>query len=142
MSMPNKAIQFFMAGATMLIANMGLANADGDTATGENLYRTKCRVCHSNEPGQHRVGPSLFGVVSRTCGEVPEKSFARYSPGYKAVCNSGQFSWTEDRINSYVTDPSQYLSELAGKPLRSPMTVRLSDPQDRADVIAYLKTLK
>lgn len=125
----------------LLLGSIGTANADGDPVKGEKIYRMKCRVCHSNKAGDHRVGPSLFGVLGRSCGKVTEKPFTRYSPGYKTVCGARPFSWTEDRIGSYVTNPSTYLSELAGKPLRSPMPARLSNPQDRENVISYLKSL-
>ncbi|WP_223861830.1 c-type cytochrome, partial [Geminicoccus harenae] len=34
-------------------------------ADGERLFRTRCGTCHSIEPGQNRVGPSLAGVLGR-----------------------------------------------------------------------------
>jgi cytochrome c2 len=45
-------------------------------------------------------------------------------------------------INEYITDPTNYISKLAGKRYTSPMRLKLKKEQDRADVIAYLKTLK
>lgn len=118
------------------------ASADGDAIQGETIYKAKCRMCHTIEPGQHRVGPSLFGIVGRRCGEVPEKPFPRYSPGYKAVCEADPFAWSEDRLMEYIADPSGYLSTLAGRTYRSPMTMKLPDADDRTDIIAYLRTLK
>ena len=48
----------------------GHAHAQGAIA-GENLFRIDCSICHSPQPGRNLVGPSLFNVVNRRSGEVP-----------------------------------------------------------------------
>ena len=109
-----------------------------DAATGKKVFN-KCKACHSPVQGVNRIGPSLFGVVGRQCGSVPKM---RHSSVYKAACAKAPFAWDEANLDTYLTDPSKFLSELAGDKKRSTMTLKLSKPKDRDNVIAYLKTLK
>ena len=40
------------------------AQAEGDVDAGK-LHFKKCAFCHAAEPGQNKIGPSLFGIVGR-----------------------------------------------------------------------------
>ena len=40
------------------------AQAEGDVDAGK-LHFKKCAICHAAEPGQNKIGPSLFGIVGR-----------------------------------------------------------------------------
>lgn len=102
------------------------ASLTGDAANGEKVFG-QCRACHVAEAGVNRVGPSLWGLIGRTAGSI--EGF-KYSPANK---NSG-LVWTEEQLFTYLeapqrTIPGTYMA-FAG----------LKKPQDRADVIAYLKT--
>jgi cytochrome c len=107
-------------------AAVTLASLKGDAVKGEQIF-AQCKTCHVAEKGVNRVGPSLWGVVGRHSGSA--EGF-KYSPANK---NSG-LTWTEDELFTYLeapqkTVPGTYMA-FAG----------LRNPQDRADVIAYLKT--
>ncbi|WP_191062019.1 c-type cytochrome [Geminicoccus harenae] len=93
-------------------------------ADGERLFRTRCGTCHSIEPGQNRVGPSLAGVLGRAAGTLEG---ARYSP---ALRESG-IVWSSETIDAYLADPRQLVPGTT-------MTVGLRAPAERAAVIAYL----
>ncbi len=102
------------------------ASLTGDATAGEKVF-TQCKTCHVAEKGVNRVGPSLWGVVGRHSGSI--EGF-KYSPANK---NSG-IVWSEEELFKYLeapqkTVPGTYMA-FAG----------LKKPQDRADVIAYLKT--
>lgn len=97
----------------------------GDAKRGEEVYE-KCGACHS--PDENRVGPMHKGVVGRKAGTVPDFD---YSPELKA---SG-ITWTEANLEKWLTDPDTMVPG-------NKMGFHLEDPQERADVIAYLKTLK
>ncbi len=129
------------AGLAALIAAGAASAADGDAAHGKKLFfsTAQCKICHSVEPNQKRVGPSLFGVVGRKCGTAAKQVF---SSNYKAACAKENFTWDEKRLDAYLEDPSAYISSLSGQHKRSPMTRETKKAQDRADIIAYLKTLK
>ncbi len=103
----------------------------GDAANGEKVFK-KCAACHAVEAGKNKVGPSLHGVVGRKAGS---SDFPRYV-GLKGA----DFDWTEENIFEYLADPTLFVKSHTDN-ARSGMAFKLADPQDRADVIAYLKTL-
>ena len=102
------------------------ASLTGDATKGEQVF-AQCKTCHVAEEGVNRVGPSLWGIIGRTAGSIAN---FKYSPANK---NSG-LVWSEEQMFTYLeapqkTMPGTYMA-FAG----------LKKPQDRADVIAYLKT--
>jgi cytochrome c len=130
-----------VAGLTAALAAGTASAADGNAENGKKLFfsTAQCKICHSVEPNQKRVGPSLFGVFGRKCGTAAKQVF---SSNYKAACEKTQFAWDEKSLDAYLTDPSAYISSISGQHKRSPMTRETKKPQDRADIIVYLKTLK
>jgi cytochrome c len=107
----------------------GPALAGGDPDAGKALFRTICTLCHSNVPEQNKVGPSLFGVVGRRSGTVPGYN---YSDANK---NSG-IVWTVDVLDKYLINPQ---AVVPGTKMGYPGQ---KDDQKRADLVAYLCTLK
>ncbi len=97
----------------------------GDAAQGRRVF-TKCMSCHVVQEGQNRVGPSLYGIIGRDAGSV--EGF-RYSD---ANANSG-ITWTEETMFAYLEQPQRFIP---GTIMAFP---GLPNPQERADVIAYLK---
>lgn len=121
-------MKFAATGAFALAAFVGIGvdyAAAQDPAAGEAVFR-RCQACHVVDSDQNRVGPSLQGVFGREAGAV--EGF-RYSP---AMANSG-IVWDEETIDAYLADPRGYIqgNRMAFAGLR--------DPQQRADVIAYMK---
>jgi cytochrome c2 len=43
------------------------ARAESD---GDRLFRNTCGICHTLQPGQNRLGPSLAGIIGRKAGTV------------------------------------------------------------------------
>jgi cytochrome c len=111
--------------AAVMVANMlggGLANAAGDATRGEVLYQG-CQDCHSIE--KNDVGPMHKGVVGRTSGTVPGYS---YSPALR----SAKIVWTEENLDKWLTDPQAFIPG-------TKMFYEVKNPQDRADLIAFLR---
>jgi len=129
------------AGLTAAMSAGTASAADGNAENGKKLFNStgQCKICHSVEPNQKRVGPSLFGIVGRACGTAAKQVF---SSNYKAACEKTKFVWDEKSLDGYLEDPSAWISAISGDKKRSPMTRETKKPQDRADIIAYLKTLK
>ncbi len=98
----------------------------GDAAAGEKTF-VQCKACHVLEAGQNRVGPSLNGIIGRTAGQVPGFN---YSAANK---NSGKV-WDEETLYTYLENPQAFM------PGTKMIFAGLKQPQDRANVIAYLKT--
>jgi cytochrome c len=115
--------------------------AEGNAENGKKLFHStaQCKICHSVKPDQKMVGPSVFAVVGRKCGTAAKQAF---SSNYKAACAKTGFAWDEASLDGYLTDPSAYISAISGKTMRSPMSRNTPKAEDRADIIAYLKTLK
>ena len=90
-----------------------------------------CAQCHqlSAESGvEEKEGPSLWDLVGREVASAPGYD---YSPYLASVDED----WTYDNLNSFLSDPYQFVPG-------TKMTNRgLPEEQDRADVIAYLRTL-
>jgi cytochrome c len=129
------------AGLASMIAAGAASAADGDAARGEKLFfsTAQCKTCHSVKKDQKRVGPSVFGVIGRKCGTAAKQ---RFSSNYKAACEKTSFVWEEENLDAYLEDPTEYISKISGQRKRSPMSRKTADAQERADIIAYLKTLK
>ncbi|MBB5686592.1 c-type cytochrome [Sphingobium boeckii] len=109
-------------------APVAYASLTGDAAKGEKLFM-QCKACHAIEPGKNIIGPSLHGVVGRTAGQVPGFN---YSPANKA---SGEV-WSEDHLYAFIEAPQKVI------PGTRMAYFGMRKPQDRADLIAYLKTVK
>jgi len=105
-----------------------LANAD--PAAGEAYVKKVCTVCHTfNDGGKPMVGPNLYGVVAAPHDH--EEGFA-YSPALEKLKGT---PWTYEALNEWLLNPSKVAPgtrmTFAGVP----------SAKDRANVIAYLRTL-
>jgi len=73
--------------------------ADAEIARGEREFRRQCAGCHSVEPGEHRAGPSLHGVIGRTAGAVHGFDFSQ-------DLREAEFTWTAEILAGFLADPS------------------------------------
>lgn len=91
---------------------------------------SECIVCHSIERGGSlRVAPGLWGIVGDRKARFPWYGYS------KALATAGG-DWTEDDLDAYLADPDGYL------PGTSKTLIGISDPGERAELIAYLETLQ
>lgn len=96
--------------------------------SGETLFRQRCAMCHSVEPGkQTPLGPNLRGVTGRKAGST---GFV-YSPQLK---QSG-LTWTPAELDRFLAAPTR-----AVPGTRMPMAV--ANPAERAALVGYLGTLR
>jgi len=101
--------------------------AAADAGAGARVFN-KCKACHSVEPHESKVGPSLFGVVDRPHGA---EEF-----GYTDAIGSIPGNWTAEALNEFLIKPSDYA------PGTAMSFAGLPKEKDRANVIAYLQTLQ
>lgn len=104
------------------------ARAEGDPALGKTVF-TKCAACHSVKEGENKIGPSLHGIVGRPSHSI--ESF-NYSEPMKAY----SVTWDVSTLDHYLIDPR---ATVTGTRM---IFAGLKKDEDRANVIAYLETLK
>ena len=112
-----------IAGAAILMIAAPV-RADGDAEAGAKVFLT-CAICHSFDPDARKTGPHLRGIVGRPIGADPDFDYSK-------ALDQARGSWTEERLNEFLVNPRKMFPATR-------MVARVSDEQDRADVIAYLK---
>ncbi len=105
------------------------AQAAGDADAGKKLFTQKCGICHSPEKGTNKIGPSLYGVVGRKAGSLPDYTYS------DAMKNANR-TWDAATLDDYLTNPRQKI------PGVKMIFAGLPEESDRQNVIAYLSTLK
>lgn len=103
------------------------ALAKPDLQRGRDLMKD-CLACHSTQPGDNKIGPSLFKIFGRKAGV--ESGF-RYSPALKG---SG-LTWTKKNLDEFIADPQK---KIPGN--RMPYS-GMAQAKNRADVILFLMSL-
>jgi cytochrome c len=102
--------------------------ADGDPAAGKTVF-AKCGICHSVKEGENKIGPSLYGVVGRKSHSEPGYTYSEAMKAYDVT-------WDPETLNHYLVDPRKVV---VGTKM---IFLGLKSDEDRANVIAYLETLK
>ena len=115
----------FLSCTVLLCA--GAAASAQDAALGKTAYAA-CVACHSVD-GSNGAGPSLQGVVGRKAGAL--EGF-RYSKAMKAAGTT----WDVASLDAYIADPQKVV------PGNVMPFSGLPDAKVRADIVAYLGTLK
>jgi cytochrome c len=113
----------FALAASLLTASSAFAQADPEA--GKETYSGMCRACHTGA-----IGPVLRGVAGRKIASQPD--FSGYSDGLKAKAAE---SWTDENLDAFIKSPSDFAAGTR-------MSMSVADDATRANVIAYLKTLK
>lgn len=121
---PGVVAAFALAAAGGAMAQSA-GNAAGDPVRGKSVY-ARCAACHDLNTGATRLGPSLKGVVGRTSGTMPNFNYSQALKD-KAVV------WDVASLDAFLSGPSKYVpgNRMAFPPL--------ANPQDRADLIAFLQ---
>jgi cytochrome c len=120
--------------ASVIAALATPAAAEGDAEKGKAAF-AKCALCHQVGPGAKTlIGPELNGIVGRKAASIAD--YPSYSAGMKKLGEQG-WVWTPENIDKWITDPKAMIPD-------SPMALAfqgIPDAAERADIIAYLKTL-
>jgi cytochrome c len=112
--------------AALMTLSAGHAIAEGDAARGQQLYESRCVACHS--PDANRVGPMHRGVFGRKAGSLPGYAYSKALEG-------ADFVWNDETLDKWLANPQAFVPG-------QKMNFKVPKPEDRADLIAYLKTLQ
>lgn len=111
-----------MARADELQARLALASVDRG-----RLVFGPCRTCHYPDAFMgHNTGPNLSGIFGKVAGKQPGFE------GYSVLFREAEFVWTPQLMFTWLENP------MAMFPTSRMMSRGVPDPQDRADLIAYL----
>jgi cytochrome c2 len=118
-----------VAALSVLLA--GSANAAGDAAAGQDVFK-KCAACHAaGEGAKNRVGPVLNDLFGRVAGTYPNYKYSQ------AMIDAGAagLTWTPDTFGPYIHKPKDVVPG-------TKMTFGgLPDQTDIDNLTAYLLTL-
>jgi cytochrome c len=101
----------------------------GNAKAGEAVFKRACATCHSVDLAKPKLtGPTLHAIVGKKAGTG---DFKRYSSGLR----QSNIVWDVATLERYLANPRDVVKG-------GTMLFRLPKPQERADVIAYLQTIK
>ena len=121
--------RFLIVAAAVVAPAVCAAGSKPDVENGKMTFTAMCGVCHSVvKTGGPTQGPNLLGVVGRKAASEPE---FLYTPALKA---SG-ITWSTKTLDKFLINP-------AAKVPGTAMPMLIPDDKTRADVVAYLATLK
>ncbi|HEX6411199.1 MAG TPA: cytochrome c family protein [Sphingomicrobium sp.] len=101
--------------------------AKADAAAGEQVFK-KCTACHNADPGgANALGPGLYGVMGNPVASHPGFAFTDALKG-----KGGNWDW--DTMSAWLASPKKFA------PGTKMTFAGLSNPQDRANVMAFLNS--
>jgi cytochrome c len=101
--------------------------ATADAAAGEQVFK-KCTACHNaDQGGANALGPGLYGVMGNPVAAHPGFAFT------DALKSKGG-SWDWDTMSAWLSNPKKFA------PGTKMTFAGLSNPQDRANVMAFLNS--
>ena len=120
-------IRAIVAGVVLLSMSAVSAHA-ADAVHGADRFKIMCATCHAIDPAQKKMGPNLKGIVGRKAGSAEGAT-------YSAAMKSAGWTWDKAKLEAFLADPRKTLPGTT-------MMLGVSNASDRADIIAYLETLK
>ena len=104
------------------------ASSIGQAGTPKKEAFDQCATCHSID-GSNGTGPTLKGVFGRQSGTVAGFRYSR-------AMRSAGITWDEKTLDQYLSNPQEFV---VGNVM--PFS-GVTDPGERASIIAYLRSLK
>jgi len=104
---------------------IALAASANDPDRGREAFEKRCTGCHALDKA--KIGPPLRGVYGRNAGK--DSQFT-YSDAVKAA----SITWDAETLDRWLADTESVIPD-------NDMSFRLTDPADRANIIAYLRQL-
>jgi cytochrome c len=116
------------AGAQKATPPLAVLLANGSAEHGKTLAKV-CEACHNLGKGQpNKIGPHLYGVLGRDIASVSDFS-------YSDALKSKKGKWDYEKLNDFLSGPREWA------PGTKMTFAGFKKPEDRADVILYLRTL-
>ena len=107
----------------------GLVHGATAVNDGRAAFNNHCRTCHSVKQGDHRLGPSLYGVYGAEAGSIP--GYRNWERGF----SGSAIIWDELTLDRFIANPDQVISNNSMKPYTG-----IADADVRKKIIEYLKS--
>lgn len=101
----------------------------GDATAGSDVFKSECAECHSVKEGRNKKGPSLFGIVGRSAGTLPDYA-------YSDALKQAHWVWTTQKLHDYLSQPAKQAN-----PGTKMKYDGLTDQKALDDLITYLGTI-
>jgi cytochrome c len=113
-----------LAACLLALGACGAAAAQDDE--GKMAFNKHCRNCHTFKEGDHRIGPSLHGIVGAEAGKA--EGYGKYSGALDGL------KWDEATLDRFIADPQ------AVAPGTNMVYPTVGDPAERTKIIEFLKS--
>jgi cytochrome c len=128
-AVPDAAPDAGAAPAVAELAPIGPKLKDANVEKGKALYVQQCFTCHTiDKGGANKVGPNQWAVIGR-------KKASHEGFSYSSALQAKGGDWSYEDINHMIFKPQAFVRgtkmAFAG----------MAKEQDRADLIAYLRTM-
>lgn len=122
--------RIFLVAAAVLAPAAFAADPKPDIENGKTTFAAQCGICHQVvKEGPSMLAPNMFGIVGRKAASDP--NYAAYS----AAMKNSKLTWNTKTLDEFIANP------IVSMPGTS-MPMLIPDAKLRADVIAYMATLK
>jgi len=107
-----------------------LVSQSMEVASGQQVFNNACRTCHTIKEGDNRLGPSLYRIVGRRAGSLPNYN-------YSSAMREADFVWDENKLAHFIANPDGIVPGHNMRPYGG-----LASADDTAHVIAFLLSVK
>lgn len=112
----------------LVLTQLAVPAVAQDAKAGATIFRQRCSLCHVVAPGVRTgMGPNLAGLSGRPAASTDF--------GYSAALKASKLKWDKATLEKFLTAPGKLVPGTR-------MVYAIPDPVQRAQVVAYLLTLK
>jgi cytochrome c len=98
-----------------------------DTDAGQIAFNNACRTCHTVREGDNRLGPSLYRVIGRKAGSLPNYN-------YSESMKKADIVWDKNNLDRFIANPDAVVPGNNMKPYGG-----IASAEERAKIIEYLE---
>src|SRR5438105_7684426 len=114
--------------AASCIALCAPAPALAQDDAGQVAFNNACRTCHTVREGDNRLGPSLYRVIGRKAGSLPNYN-------YSESMKKADLVWDKSNLDRFIANPDAVVSGNNMKPYGG-----IASADERAKIVAFLGT--
>jgi cytochrome c len=111
---------------TLLIAATLIAAMAATPDRGREIFNQRCTGCHALD--EEKTGPRLRNVYGN-------RAAAAHQFPYSDALRSAGLTWTDSNLDKWLADPEALVPN-------NDMPMRVAAAEDRAAIIAYLKSIR